>query len=68
MHGFYFGLVGKGIMACTRAVELIVTGHLEKQLRYLEQFACPVSLYGEYIYTSGDWVLDDLISEIIHSS
>ena len=36
--GFISALLGKkGIMACTWAVESIVTGHLKKQLQYLEK-------------------------------
>lgn len=36
--GFISALLGKkGIMACTWAVESVVTGHLERQLVYLEK-------------------------------
>lgn len=36
--GFFSALLStKGIMACTWAVESIVTVHLEKQLQYLEK-------------------------------
>ena len=42
LGGYFLGFVSailgkKGIMACTWAVESIVTGHLKKQLIYLEK-------------------------------